>query len=122
LSSATLTCRCRFCGYILSYLKEDAGADANCPQCGQSFRLPGKLATVSTIIRRRQKNPVGLGMEIGGFVCMFLVPPWGFFVGGILIVAGWRRSNILLCENCGTRVLRHDLESCPNCRSKFSQD
>jgi hypothetical protein len=122
LSSDTLTCRCRFCGYILSYPKEDIGMDAHCLQCGQSFRLPGKLATVSTIIRRRQKNPLGIGLEILGFICMFFLPPLGFIAGAILIVVGWRRSNILLCENCGNRLSRRGLESCPKCRCKFTED
>jgi hypothetical protein len=122
LSSATFTCRCRFCGYILCYQKEDVGTDAHCPQCGQSLRLPGKLATVSTIIRRRQKDPLGIGLEILGFVCMFFVPPWGFIVGTVLIIVGWRRSHILLCENCGARLPHRDLESCPNCRCRFTEE
>jgi len=122
LSSATLTCRCRFCGYILCYPKEDVGTDAHCPQCSQSFRLPGKLATFSTIIRRREKNTLGIGLEILGFVCMFFFPPWGFIAGTLLIVVGWRRCNILLCENCGNRLWRRGLESCPKCRSKFTED
>jgi hypothetical protein len=121
LSSATLTCRCRFCGYILCYPKEDVGTDAHCPQCGQSIRLPGKLASVSTIIRRRQKNPLGIGLEILGFISMFFLPPWGLIGGGVLITIGWRRSNILICENCGTRLRSRDLESCLKCRCKFTE-
>jgi hypothetical protein len=122
LSSETLTCRCRYCGYTISYLKADVGANANCPQCGQLFRLPGKLATIATIVRQRQKNPLGLGLEVIGFICMFFFVPWGFLVGVILVITGWRRTNALICSNCSARVPNRTTESCPGCRCKFSAD
>lgn len=122
MSSETLTCRCRYCGYQLSYPKADVGADANCPQCRQLFRLPGKLAPVATIVRRRQKNSLGLGLEIIGFVAMFFLFPWGLLAGIALVITGWRRSNILVCSSCSSRIADRTPETCPGCKSKFGSE
>src|ERR1051325_8636636 len=79
VSTQTLTCRCRFCGYVLCYSRDDIGMDAQCPQCRQTLRLPGKLSLVATIIRRREKDQLAIAVEIIGFLCMFFAFPWGIF-------------------------------------------
>jgi hypothetical protein len=96
--------------------------DARCSNCGQTIRLPGRLATVATIRTRRQTDRLGVGFEIIGFISMFILFPWGFFVGAGLVYFGWRKSNAFVCSSCGGRVKNRQVESCPNCRAKFSSD
>ncbi len=93
--------------------------DARCPQCAQTIRLPGKLAAVATIITRRQKNLLGIGLEAAGFVSMAFFFPWGMLVGAALVFVGWKKSRALLCSNCGARVRHPSVEKCPQCHSGF---
>ena len=122
VSLHNLTCRCRFCGYILSYSREDVGLDARCPQCAQTIRYPGKLASVATIVRTRRQDAFGWTLELLGFSCMFILFPFGPLAGAIALYFGWRRSNVLLCGHCHAVVPRPDLEGCSSCRTKFSSD
>ena len=119
MTAQSYTCRCRFCGYTLAYMRADAGREIACTQCSQLIKLPGKLATISGVERARKKDLLGLSMEIGGFILMFLAYPWGLFIGLVLVIAGWRRCNAWLCGNCRTRLPSDTLESCPKCRIKF---
>ena len=96
--------------------------DAHCSQCGQTIRLAGRLASVTTIISRRHRNPAGIGLELLGFGCMFFVFPWGMIVGAAIVYAGWRKSNVLLCGNCGARVSSTALDKCPACKAGFTTD
>ena len=121
LSSSVLNCRCRFCGYNLSYPRENIGCDARCPQCAQTIRLPGELSPVATIQSGRHHDLMGLAFEIGGFVCMFLFFPWGIIVGAALVYVGWRKSTAHKCSNCAAPV-RPKAEKCPRCQSRFTTD
>ena len=96
--------------------------DAKCPRCAQTIRLPGKLSSLATIRTARQKEPLGLALEIGGFIAMFFFFPWGILLGLILVFLGWRKSNRLVCSNCGTILKSRTAETCPACRSKFSSE
>ena len=117
-----LTCRCRFCGNILSYARHDIGTDARCPTCGQVVRLPGPLQKVGTIERRRSWDPLGTSMEVAGFVLMFFLFPWGFAAGIVLLILGWRRCNKLVCSGYARPLPHSRLERCPHCRASFSSD
>lgn len=121
LQTASLSCRCRYCGFVISYSADDVGCDARCPQCGQDVRLPGKLSKVATILPSRKYEPVGLACEIGGFICMFLFFPWGAIVGAALVGVGWRKSNTFRCSSCGATV-KKDALRCSRCKSHFAED
>ena len=118
----TLTCRCRHCGYAICYSREDVGHDARCGGCGQSVRLPGKLAAVAVLQRSRCKNPQGLALELAGFALMFFVFPWGLIAGAIVVYLGWRKSTALICSNCSRIVARRSVAECPACKSKFGSE
>jgi hypothetical protein len=96
--------------------------DARCPQCGQTIRLPGKLATVATLVRERRKDPLGIGLEVIGFVAMFFFFPWGMLIGAVVVFLGWRKSTALLCGNCRARVKRRSAEKCPECKVPFGTE
>jgi predicted Zn-ribbon and HTH transcriptional regulator len=117
-----MTCQCRYCGYTICYSLDDVGHDARCSRCGQTIRLPGKLASIATLKRIRQKDIKGIGMELGGFALMFFLFPWGFVAGGTLLYFGWRKSTALVCSNCGNMVKDKDVSNCNKCRSSFSMD
>ena len=106
----------------MSYTSDNVGADARCTNCGQTIRLPGKLDTVAAIHRARRMDRRGLAMEIGGFVMMFFLFPWGMICGAVLVFFGWQKTNALVCSNCHTIVPARKAESCPGCRSRFGLD
>lgn len=122
MTGTTLTCRCRFCGYNICYSRDNVGADARCSNCGETIRLPGKLATVATIHRIRRKDRVGLSLEIGGFIVMFFLFPWGMLAGAVTVFFGWRRSTVLVCSNCHSVVANRLQEQCVGCKSKFGSE
>jgi Zn finger protein HypA/HybF involved in hydrogenase expression len=120
--ATVFNCRCRHCGYQIAYTSENVGADANCPNCGQTVRLPGKLETVAAIRRARRTDRAGLAMEIGGFAAMFFYFPFGMIAGATLVFFGWRKTNALVCSNCNTVLPSRKLPKCPGCKSKFGSD
>ena len=122
MTASTLTCRCRHCGYTLCYSREDVGHDGRCGGCGQSVRLPGKLAAVAVVERIRRKNPQGLALELAGFALMFFVFPWGLIAGALVVYLGWRKSTALICSNCGRAVEQRSASECPACKSKFGSE
>ena len=82
-------------------------------------RLPGKLTNLSGVKRARNKDALGLALEIIGFVAMFVVFPWGLLGGAVLVWLGWRRTYRWVCENCNTSLKSRWEEACPGCRTKF---
>jgi RNA polymerase subunit RPABC4/transcription elongation factor Spt4 len=98
------------------------GADARCPNCGQTIRFPGRLETVAAIRRSRRPDRLGLAMEIGGFAAMFFFPPYGLIVGVALVCLGWRKTNLLVCSNCNVIVPSRKVPKCPGCKSKFGSE
>jgi|SRR6059058_3420323 hypothetical protein len=114
-----MTCNCRFCGYIVCYSVEDIGREIPCSRCSQYIRLPGKLVEIATLKRMRRKDNAGIAMEIGGFLLMFILFPWGFMAGVTVLYFGWRKSTALMCSACGTVVHDNTTGSCPKCRSNF---
>lgn len=116
----TLTCRCRYCAYVICHSPDEIGLDARCPRCGQTIRLPGNLATVTSIRRVRKNEPVGVALELLGFASAFVLFPYGLIVAPGLLYMGWRKTNRLVCANCGSAVASKAAESCPGCKAKFS--
>lgn len=122
MHASLFNCRCRHCGYQISYTSDNVGADIDCSNCLQTIRLPGKLETVAAIRRARRADRAGLAMEIGGFASMFFLFPYGMIAGATLVYFGWRKTNALVCSNCHTIVSKRTVEKCPGCRSKFSSE
>jgi hypothetical protein len=120
LSSDILTCRCRHCGLSFPYLKSDAGATAECPNCRGSVVLPGHLQGVATKRKSRVNTRAGVALEVGGFALMIWYPI-GTIIGPVLIFFGWRRNNSLRCSNCG-QPTNSKATQCPKCRAAFSSD
>jgi predicted amidophosphoribosyltransferase len=120
LSSDILTCRCRHCGKTFPYLRSDAGATAECPNCRNSVVLPGHLQGVATKRKTRINTRYGVAMEIAGFL-LLLWYPIGTVIGPILVFFGWRKNNALRCSNCNepTNVAA---TQCSKCRAAFSSE
>jgi len=117
-----MTCNCRYCGFLVCYTVEDIGRDIECSRCSQTIRLPGKLASIAALKRARRKDPVGLSMEIGGFLLVPFLFPWGLVAGATVIYFGWRRSTMLACSNCGTEIKDKTASNCPKCKSHFGSE
>jgi DNA-directed RNA polymerase subunit RPC12/RpoP len=120
LSSDILTCRCRHCGKTFPYLRSEAGANAECPECRGSVVLPGKLQGIATKKKARINTRDGLTLEIGGFLLM-LWYPFGTIVGPGLIFWGWKKNNALRCSNCN-ELADAAATKCSKCRAAFSSD
>jgi hypothetical protein len=121
VSSDILTCRCRFCGKSFPYLRQDAGATAECPECHNSVLLPGKLQGVATKRRGRVNSPPGLAMEVGGALLLFFWFPIGAAFGVVLISLGWRKNSVLRCSNC-EGVTSKEAARCAKCGAAFSSE
>ncbi|HEX7861339.1 MAG TPA: hypothetical protein VF773_13485 [Verrucomicrobiae bacterium] len=122
MHATVFNCRCRHCGYQIAYTSDNVGADANCPNCRNIIRYPGKLETVAAVRRSRNWNRSGLAMELGGFASMFFFFPFGMIAGATLVYFGWRKSNSLVCSNCNTIVSSRQSLKCPGCKSKFGSE
>ena len=122
MHATVFNCRCRHCGYQIAYTSDNVGADARCPSCGDTVRLPGKLETVAAIRRTRRTDRTGLAMEIGGFASMFFLFPYGLIAGATLLFFGWRKTNALTCSNCNVVLPSRTLPKCPGCKSKFGSE
>ncbi len=120
MSGDTLTCRCRHCGKTFSYLRSDAGAQMDCPECAHSVLLPGRLRSLATKQKRRVTSIPGLILEIGGFLLM-LWYPFGTVAGPVLVAIGWNGSVSLRCSNCDQPASR-EAAQCAGCRAAFSSD
>lgn len=120
LSSDILTCRCRYCGKTFPYLRSDAGAQMECPECHNSVQLPGNLQNLATKRRSRVTSIPGLILEIGGFLLMFWFPI-GTVIGLVMVVIGFRQSYALRCSNCETPTLP-SATRCAKCHAVFSSD
>ena len=117
-----LNCRCRHCGYSLCYSADNVGADSRCSNCGETIRLPGKLSAVAGIHRARRTDRAGLALEIGGFLMMFFLYPYGLIGGAVIVYLGWRRCTVLVCSNCNSIVLTRDEDKCSGCKSSFDSE
>ncbi len=106
----------------MCYTREDVGHDARCSSCGQTIKLPGKLASVAVVRSARRGNRAGLAMEIGGFLPMPFFFPWGMILGAAIVYMGWRKSTSFVCSNCGTPLQNRGQSECGGCRSKFSSE
>jgi hypothetical protein len=106
----------------MCYTREDIGHDARCSGCGQTIRLPGRLAAVAVVRSARRGNRAGLAMEIGGFLPMPFFFPWGMILGAAIVYLGWRKSTMLVCSNCNTPLTNRTAGECSGCRSKFSSE
>jgi hypothetical protein len=120
LSSDILTCRCRHCGKSFPYLRSDAGATAECPECRNSVVLPGNLQGIATKKKTRVNTREGLAMEIGGFL-LLLWYPVGTVIGPVLVFFGWKKNNALRCSSCEA-LTDAAATRCAKCRAAFSSD
>lgn len=116
-----MTCRCRHCGTTFPYLRSDAGAQAECPDCRNSVLLPGKLQGLATKRTRRKSTVPTLMMEVGGFLLMFVLFPYGMILGIVLVAIGWKNSSVLQCSNCEAPTNKESTR-CGKCRAAFSSD
>lgn len=122
MHATVFNCRCRHCGYQIAYTSDNVGADARCPNCGNTIRYPGKLETVAAIQRARRTDHLGLAMEIGGFASMFFLFPYGIIVGATLVYFGWRKNSMLICSNCHSVIPSRQSTKCPGCKSRFGSE
>ena len=120
--ATVFNCRCRHCGYQIAYTSDNVGADARCPNCGNTIRYPGKLETLAAIRRARRSDRLGLALELGGFTSMFFFFPYGFIAGATLVYFGWRKTNALVCGNCNMIVPSRQTAKCPGCKSRFGSE
>ena len=120
--ATVFNCRCRHCGYQIAYTSDNVGADARCPNCGNTIRYPGKLETLAGIRRARRSDRLGLALELGGFTSMFFFFPYGFIAGATLVYFGWRKTNALVCSNCNMIVPSRQTAKCPGCKSRFGSE
>jgi hypothetical protein len=120
LITDVLTCRCRHCGKNFPYLRSDAGATAECPDCGNTVLLPGNLQKLATRRKSRVLSVPGLILEIGGFLLLFWFP-LGSIAGPFLIYIGFKQSYGLRCSNCEAPTTP-GAARCSKCRSSFSSD
>ena len=117
-----MTCHCRFCGYSICYSRHEIGHETQCLRCGQSIRLPGKLAAIAVLQKARRNNWRGLGLEMIGFLLMFFLFPWGMITGIIFVIIGYRNAHLLVCGNCQAPVRDKRALVCPSCRSPFGRE
>jgi hypothetical protein len=120
LSSDILTCRCRHCGKSFPYLRADAGAAAECPECHGAVVLPGKLQGIATKKKSRLNTREGVAMEVVGFLFL-LWYPIGTCIGPVLVFFGWRKNNALRCSNCEAPT-NAKATRCSKCRAAFSSE
>jgi hypothetical protein len=120
VSSDVLTCRCRFCGKSFPYLRQDAGIQAECPECHNSVMLPGKLQGLATKRRGRLNSIPGLILEVGGALLLFWFPI-GSALGVVLISIGWRHNTVLKCSNCEGLTTK-EASRCAKCGAAFSSE
>lgn len=118
VSQSILNGRCRRCGKVFPYPATSAGSQMECPFCGNSVLLTGHAQAVASKRRMRQTSPLGLALEIAGFV-LLMVFPLGTITGIVLIVIGWRQSYVVQCGHCEAVLPSAEVQSCPRCHVPF---
>ena len=66
--------------------------------------------------RTRKTSPLGLLVELVGFILLFIFP-LGTIAGIILLVIGGRMSLQIVCPNCRNPIASKDVRICPTCKS-----
>lgn len=121
MSGPGLTIRCPGCAADVPYDSGSAGRVVRCALCGGDVLIPKRSQGIALRVRRRRTSPMGLCLEVGGFLLLMWFPI-GTVVGFVLLVIGHRQSRALVCGQCESDLPNADAARCPHCKSALADE